>query len=632
MPVFAQFVVLIIFGQPICARTPVESSHAGSTDYSRRVWQSADGLPEDFAQSLARTKDGYLWIGTSGGLVRFDGLRFTVFNKENEPGFEDDSFYSLLTSRDGTLWGGTEGGGLVRYRHGSFRVFGPAEGLTNGFVRVIFEDREGNLWVGADSGLFRMQQDSLVRVDGSGGIPSIAVHSICEDRDGRLLVGGSGLLILDHGKTAYYTSSENLADNSIRTIRQTADGAIWIGTISGLRRLEPGFASNPFVSPRMMNGVNISVLLETRGQLWIGTYGEGLMRFQEGSITRLSAPASLPHNNVLCLFDDGEDDIWVGTQGGLVRLSPSTASTITTQDGVPQSINTIYRDPSGTLFVTALNGQLLHVLDQTLVPVHLPASVAGLPIRNVFRDSTGAMWLGTDGQGVVRLTASGAVRYTMRQGLANDFIRAFCEDRGGGIWIGTDGSLSRWRDGKFQNFDTRSGLAYSSIRALLLDHNGNLWVGTDGGLNRFSSGKFVNDPLFDRLRGQKIWALHEDAERGLWIGTHGIGVFLLKNGRLRQFTTKQGLPSNKIHFITEDTRGRLWMSTPSGVGSASRRDLENLPPDSTATLAVRVYGTSAGLRTDQMNGGVQPAGALAPTGEFWFPSAQGAVRIQPRDP
>src|SRR5262245_36050501 len=115
--------------------------------YSRRVWRSADGLPEDFAQSLAQTRDGYLWIGTSGGLARFDGVSFVVFNRENMPAFHDDSVYSLLVTKDGTLWAGTEGGGLVQYKDGRFRVFGPAEGLTNGFVRVIYEDRNGQLWV-----------------------------------------------------------------------------------------------------------------------------------------------------------------------------------------------------------------------------------------------------------------------------------------------------------------------------------------------------------------------------------------------------------------------------------------------------------------------------------------------------
>jgi ligand-binding sensor domain-containing protein/two-component sensor histidine kinase len=598
--------------------------------FSRRVWRSSDGLPEDFAQSVAQTPDGYLWIGTSGGLVRFDGNRFFVFNSETVPAFRDDSVYSMLVSKDGTLWVGTEGGGLLRYKDGSFSLFGAPEGLTNGFVRVIFEDKSGKLWIGTDAGLFRMQNGSLIRVDGSGGAPQMNVHSICEDREGRLLVGGWGLLILRGNEATYYSSSENLADNSIRTIHQTSDGITWIGTISGLRRLDKGISGDPFKTPKIISGINISVLLESRrGELWIGSYGGGLMRFDAGRIVKLSAPASLPHNNVLYLFEDREDDIWVGTQGGLLRLSPSAASTITTADGTPQSINTIYQDPRGDLLVTALNGRLHRVSHQTLVPVQLPDSVSRLPVRNVFRDSHGALWLGTDGHGVARLSDTGIMRCTMNEGLVNDFVRAFCEDRDGAMWIGTDGGLSRWRAGAFQNFDTEDGLAYGSIRALLLDRSGVLWVATEGGLSRFRSGTYLPDPLLERLRGRKVWALHEDSEGGIWIGTRGAGLFLLKNGELTQFTTRDGLPSNKIHFIAEDHSENLWMSGPSGIVSVSRRELESLSAHSINQLAVRVYSTADGLSTDQMNGGVQPAGALTNTGELWFPSTKGAVRIEP---
>jgi len=236
--------------------------------YSRRIWQTQDGLPEETVQAFAQTPDGYLWIGTSGGLVRFDGVRFTVFNRQEEPAFHDESVYSLLTASDGTLWAGTEGGGLVRYRAGKFRAFGAAEGLTNGFVRVLFEDKDRNLWVGTDDGLYRMSGDSLVRVDGRSGIHQIAVHSVCQDRQGRLLVAGGGLLILDGNRSAYYSSTENLADNSIRTIRQTSDGAVWIGTISGLRRLDHGIAGDPFPTPKIIRDANVDFLAETRrGQL-----------------------------------------------------------------------------------------------------------------------------------------------------------------------------------------------------------------------------------------------------------------------------------------------------------------------------------------------------------------------------
>ena len=123
------------------------------------------------------------------GALRWRALR-RVQRRTTSPRFGDDSVYSLLTARDGTLWAGTEGGGLIRYRKGAFRAFGAAEGLTNPFVRVVFEDRSGRLWVGTDGGLFRLEGEALQRVDGRDGVPAMSVHAICEDREGRLLVGG----------------------------------------------------------------------------------------------------------------------------------------------------------------------------------------------------------------------------------------------------------------------------------------------------------------------------------------------------------------------------------------------------------------------------------------------------------
>ena len=502
---------------------------AADASFSRRVWQTSDGLPEDFAQAIAQTPDGYLWIGSSGGLVRFDGARFTVYNSQTDPAFHDDSVYSLLVSRDGTVWAGTEGGGLIRLRNGVFRVYGAQDGLTNGFVRAVFEDRAGRIWAGTDRGLFRLENERMVRVDDRGGVHSIAVASICEDRRGRLLVGGNGLLVLDGAAASYYQSSETLADNSIRAIREAKDGTIWMGSISGLRRLPGGIEGNPFLAPKIVSGANIAFVAEGRaGDIWIGSYGQGVIRYRGGRMERFTAPSPLPHNNVLWIFEDAESDIWVGTQGGLLRLSPGAARTITTADGAPQSINAIYQDPRGPLFATALNGKLYEVANDGLRPAPLPAEAAASPIRNVFRDSGGALWLGTDGQGAIRIDGRGRRRFTMKQGLVNDFIRAFCEDRDGSIWIGTDGGLSRWNGAAFRNFNVEDGLAYGSIRAVALDPAAGVWIATDAGLSRFLDGRFVSDPLLAPLRGEKVWALYPDREGGLWIGTHGSGLFLLK--------------------------------------------------------------------------------------------------------
>jgi signal transduction histidine kinase/ligand-binding sensor domain-containing protein len=591
--------------------------------YSRRVWQTSEGLPEDYVKAFAQTPDGYLWIGTSGGLVRFDSVRFVVFNSGNEPVFQDDGIYTLRVARDGTLWAGTEGGGLVRYRGGRFRGFGPKDGLTNLFVRAVFEDRRGRLWVGTDGGLFRMDGESLVRIDGRDGVPVLHVTAIAEDRSGRLLAGGDGLLVVDGGTAVHYRSSETLADNSIRTIREAADGGLWIGTISGLRRLPGGLRGSPFNERRILDRTNVSCLWPGRaGEMWVGTYGDGLMRYDAKGVVRLSAPTTLPHDNVLAILEDADENVWIGTQGGMMRLRPGAARTLTTRDGAPLSINTIYEDPPGRLLIVALNGRLLQVADGALVPVDLPPDVERLRIRNVFRD----------GEGSARIDGRAVVRLTMKDGLVNDFVRAFCEDRDGRIWIGTDGGLGYWQHGTFQRIHSDSGLVYHSIRGLRVDRAGTLWVATERGVSRIGLPGIVVDPRLDLLQGHKVWALHEDPDGGMWMGTQGAGLFLHKGGRLSRFTTGHGLPSDKIHFIDEDAQGTLWLTGPSGVVAVSRRDLEVSGDDRGRPVSLRVYGTTEGLSTTHMTGGVQSPGAITKSGEIWVASSRGAVRIVPKPP
>ena len=163
-------------------------------EYSHRIWRAEDGLPRNRIQAIDQTPDGYLWIGTSGGLARFDGVRFVVFDSSNTPALRDESITSLWPAHDGSLWAGTEGGGLLHYQNGSFTSFGTAEGLTNGFVRSVLEDKAGNIWVGTDRGFFQLVKDRFkdrfVRLDhGTPESPFASVVDIAFDAQGRVWVG-----------------------------------------------------------------------------------------------------------------------------------------------------------------------------------------------------------------------------------------------------------------------------------------------------------------------------------------------------------------------------------------------------------------------------------------------------------
>ncbi len=156
--------------------------------FAERIWGMQDGLPEQVVQAFAQTNDRYLWIGTTGGLLRFDGARFVLYDRENTPAFADNNIFCLTVSRDNSLWIGSEGGGLIRYRDGEFHSFSAADGLSNSFVRTIFEDHTGRVWVGTDNGLLRVNGNRLERIDDTSEFPVIAVHAIYEDS-----LGGFGL-------------------------------------------------------------------------------------------------------------------------------------------------------------------------------------------------------------------------------------------------------------------------------------------------------------------------------------------------------------------------------------------------------------------------------------------------------
>jgi ligand-binding sensor domain-containing protein/signal transduction histidine kinase len=604
------------------------ASAAGAAEgYSVRSWRTHDGLPHSRVRVITQTADGYLWIGTSGGLARFDGVRFTVFDRSNTPAFRDDSILSLLAEKDGSLWIGTEGGGLLHYSGRSFRAYGPGEGLSNGFVRGLLRDREETLWIGTDRGLFRMRGQSINRLDGADPFPYLAVSRMHQDSAGRIWLGGSTPALFEAGKLRPFPTPSTDRPYAVQQLR---GGALI------------GFSANGFASPGggrledprltgVPRGQPVTALLEDRaGNLWIGASSDGLRRHAGVYRAHYRAPADLPDNTVLALFEDNQGSIWVGTQDGLARFSPKLVDTLTAADGLSdEDVTMIYQDRSGTLWLATGDGDLYRRSGARLSPFHFPASAGNPRVRTMFQDSRGVFWFGTLRQGVVRLEGSRATVYTTREGLRQDSIRAFYEDAEGHLWIGTGSGISKWDGSRFHNFYVQDGLAYGSIRAMAADASGNLWIGTDGGLSVMRGGKFVREPWMEKLGSERIWAVHCDRDGVLWLGTRGRGLFRVSGGSIANFTTREGLPTNSIHAIVEDALGNLWMSGPSGVFRAGRSELGAFVERRAGTFAVMHYSTADGLPSSQMSGGAQPSGWLTPEGEVWFPSVKGAVRIDP---
>jgi ligand-binding sensor domain-containing protein/signal transduction histidine kinase len=598
--------------------------------YTRRVWQTQDGLPENTVQAFAQTPDHYLWIGASGGLVRFDGASFVVYDRDNTPAIRENSIFCLTASSDGSLWAGTDGAGLLRYKGGQFRSFRAAEGLTNDFVRAVFETRAGVLWAGTDDGLFRLEGDRLVRVDGTGKIPALAVHAIREDSAGNLWVGGSIVISIRGDNCREYHLEGYGSASRVKSISETADGTIWVGTVSGLQRMPRSSRDSGRFErlPEIVSTVR-ALQVDHTGVLWIGTIGDGLLRYSAGGLAHVTAPDNPPSGTVLAIFEDSEQNIWAGMQTGLLRLSKAAMSTFPLPDTANADFGTVYADPDGSLWVAGAH--LFRINAKRDRSELMPPPAPGIRVRCVFRDRSGALWIGTEGDGVFRTQNGRQVQYTKRTGLVNDFVRAFLETRDGSMWIGTDEGATRWHDGVLSNYLPAQGLAYFSVRAIAEDRTGDVWIGTERGASHWRKGSFVQDVVTARLRQEKIWAIHEDSDGGLWFGTRGAGLFRWRDGKLAEFGPAQGLAAASIYQILEDERGAFWMSGPNAILAVSRKDLDRLAEHPGFHPAVTLYGLSDGVEATQIYGGVAPAGSLTANGEIWFPSNRGPVRIIPTE-
>jgi ligand-binding sensor domain-containing protein/signal transduction histidine kinase len=590
--------------------------------YTHKLWQTQDGLPEQTVQSFAQTTDRYLWIGTTGGLMRFDGAHFTVFGHENTPELKENSVFALMASRDGSLWIGTEGGGLVRYQSGKFRAFGLREGLSDPFVRALHEDRNGTIWVGTDNGLLRLAGERFVRVDNTDGVPPIAVHAIAEDHTGGLWVGGSRLLRFSGSAVREFHMGGGTSENRVKSIVETQDHSIWVGTVSGLNRLRAD--ADKFERVEGINGT-VRVLRQTSdGSLWIGMIGQGIRLSAGNKFTEMTAPDSLPSNTVLNIFEDDEQNLWIGTQAGVLRLTKTPVRIVPLPHSEDSDFGTVYLDRDATLWVVSTDVFRLHngIADPYVFP-----GLAHIPVRNVYRDRGGTMWVGTDGDGVARLDGNRITRFTVKDGLVNNFVRALLESRDGSMWIATDEGVSHLTPHGFTNYQMRDGLSYFSSRALLEDERGDIWIGTDRGLNHLHAGSFVHDAVTDALSQEKVWAIHEDPDGGLWFGTRNDGLYRWKQKMLNHYTTAQGLASNSIYQILEDAQGGFWISGPNGISLLNRHELDLAADNPSRRLSLTLYGVADEVETTQIYGGRQPSGCLGTQGDVWFPSNKGPIHI-----
>lgn len=604
------------------------------TQYNLDVWTTESGLPQNTVTSVVQTQDGYLWVGTFGGLARFDGAHFTTFDKSTTPPLPNSGVHALLPDRSGGLWVGTNGGGLTLLKDGEAKTFTGADGLGGDVVRALFQDKQGRLWAGTNGGLSLFEAGRFRNWSAKDGFTTSVVRAIREDAQGGLWIGtnGDGLYRMQDGRFTRLTRKDGLPSDFVFSLQVDRQGGLWVGTNGGgLARYADGRFRVYGAKDGLAGDVTWTLFEDKQGSLWVGTYGAGLFR-REGDVFRgLTARGGLSSDFVRALWQDHEGSLWIGTNtGGMARLRDGKFMAYTAREGLPSDVaKTVLASPDGALWVGTSGGGLARFREGRF---ETWSRHDGLPndfVQALLLDRQGGLWIGTNGGGVARFKDGAFRAYTTRDGLADDHVAAVAEDKDGVLWIGTNaGGLSRLEDGRFSTFTRKDGLGANLVMAVLVDRQNAVWVGTDGGgLTRLQANAFRTFRAADGLAADSVLSLYEDAEGALWIGTSGGGLSRHKDGHLRSFSTRDGLHDDVVFAILEDAKGGLWLSGNRGISRVEKGAL--LASGDGRRVEARAFSVADGMKSNECSGVSQPAATRLPDGRLVFPTPRGIVVIDP---
>ena len=599
-------------------------------EFQVRSWQIENGLPQNSVQAVLQDRQGYLWLATQGGVARFDGVRFVVFDRSNTEAFQRENTLALAEDRDGTIWIGTDSG-LLRYRRGEFVRLGLQDGLPGERVRALKIDQEGTLWAATSGGVCRLRNGVVLPGSTISELASVQVSRIRETSNGTLWFPSvNGLYRYANGRLERFGAEQGLSDDTVYDVRQDRAGALWVGTNRGLARLLDGRFFPADLGPAIGGDTVRALFEDSGGSLYLGLERRGLARVRDGRAEIYGKAEGFAGNFVVDFLEDRDGNLWLGTfDAGLACLRRTAFLGFGVREGLRTD-----------------------------------------DVQSIFQGRDKAIWVGTNGGGLSCIKAGKVRNYTTRDGLADDTVMALTEDREGVVWAGTPRGLSRVQDGRattvagtsdvlpggvralawqgevlwigtgagglFAMKDSRvtavkppGAVVSGTVHAMLLDRRGRLWVGGPRGLTVLENGKAATYTKANGLGDDAVLSLYEDADGVLWIGTFGGGLSRLKDGRIVSVTMRDGLHDGAVFAILEDDEGVLWMSCNKGVFNVSKAEVEEFARGRLRRVRSIGYTQADGMRGSESNGGSTPAAWRTSDGRLWFAALRGAVILDP---
>lgn len=628
------------------------------------TWTLEDGLPLNSVNDIEVTRDGYVWLATFDGLVRFDGVRFAVFGTENTPGLTSNRITSVAEADDGALWLRTEPGSVVRRDPSTGAVRSWNLGAGERGPTLIF-GRAGTVWASARQGVARYDGgDFDVIPIVAGG--DVGVEALAEEPGGALWIAAErrGLARLPAGSghgsgTRWYGEADGLDSTAATNVAIGPDGTVWVCSHEGVYRLREG----RFVP------------LESRGAPW--------------------------HDDFVAVVPTGPDEAWVIAQTGLFRWKDGVAATLDLADAARPPIRTsvatdadghtwtlsrtaVLRDgevvlrsptgdpwtdialaPEGGVWIGSGGGGLLRLRDAGIETLGANVTPALLKAYALAAGADGTVWVGSQRGGLTRIAADGVRTWAAAEGLLRN-VSAVLEEPDGTVWAGVhkkvgdrferdpgappgtvrmverrrDGSLlvaaggQLWeqRNGAWTRLDEALGLPHAPVRAML-ETDDALWLGTNGaGLLRVVGDEVTRFGRAEGFPSDTVRAIWRSPAGTLWIGTEDVGMWGLSSdasGGPRIFSQAEGLPDHSVHALVPDLLGALWGSTNRGLFRVPIAELDAYARGSDAPVNVERFGRGDGMAGAEANGGVHRAGLRTADGRIWFASQDGVVVVRP---
>lgn len=627
----ALVLLCLVFGVP--ATSAAQDGPPPLRDYAIDVWTSRNGLPHNSLRDIAQTPEGHLWFATWEGLVRYNGLDFTVFDRSTRPGLRDNGVGALFVDREGGLWISDSRGNVTRRSaDGRWQVFAHQPPAPQVLIQAMQMDSHGRLWLLYEgNGIGSLTRDGHFDYQKPpADVPmAMSFTKLVVDAQDRVWVGTlDGLVVRGtDGVLRRAPESYGLGHGLVWPYR-APDGVLWIVAGERIYRMLDGM---PQLQHRLAPGMHITSMLQDRhGDLWLGTENQGLLRLSRHGVERLPAGLSLPGGRVVSLREDAEGSIWVGANGGLYRLRETLFSSFTERDGLSGDyVRTVLEDRDRQLWVGSASGLDRRDAQGVFHPVPLRNRGGKTPsVLSLAQDHAGGLWVGTFGDGILHLDGQGRMlrSYGADDGLLGGNIRAMSVDREGAVWAGTQKGVARL-DANGVTVPTVPGMPTGLVTALAHDAEGDLWVGTIEGISVLRGDHVQRIDLAPLGGGRSVFGFQQIGD-AMWISSDR-GLYRYQDGTLSRVGLEQGMPVDTVFQLVPDRVGNVWISSNRGVLRTDMAMLNDVADGRTRRIEVEHYNEIDGMANSQANGSSGPSAILRQDGTFWVVTAGGLSTVDP---